>query len=243
MINIKLEKFEGPLDLLLQLIEEEELDVTEISLVQVTDQYLEYLDQATDIDPSSLADFLVVAAQLLLIKSKALLPHLQIEEEEELSSDELAFRLREYKKFRDISKALLAMYQGKNICFEKQFTLSGEKVFYPGENLESGVLLQAFRQLAQNLERQEKLAEETVVKTVSIREKISLIRTFISRESKLKFGSLLDKSESKIDMIVTFLALLELIKQKTIKVSQDKQFGEILLEKYEIKEPVNNIDQ
>ena len=239
-VKIKIEKFEGPLDLLLQLIEQEELDVIDISLVQVTNQYLEYLDQADHIEPANLADFLVIAAQLLLIKSRALLPHLEIDEDEELSADELSFRLQEYKKFRDISEKIKGIYFSRRHSFEQQYFHTGEKVFYSGDNLGSKILVVAFRKLIQVLEKQEKLQEETVQKTVSIREKITMIRTFISKDAKVKFGSLLNNASGKIDMIVTFLALLELIKQQTIKVSQDEQFGNILVEKYEIPENNNS---
>ena len=120
--NIKLEQFEGPLDLLLQLTEQEKLDITRVSLAQIADQYLEYISNAKNITLAHLADFLSVASKLILIKSKALLPLLQFTEEEEEEIKDLEHQLAEYKKFKEAAQKL-------NDVFHSPFTYFSRKGF------------------------------------------------------------------------------------------------------------------
>lgn len=228
--QVKLEKFEGPLDLLLQLIEKEKLDITEISLARVTNQYLEYLNEIEKISPESLADFLVIAAQLILIKSKALLPELTLPEEDELSSEELALRLKEYKLFKEKARVLNQIYHNKYASFERQFN-EETIAFYPGKNLSLENLTNAIYNLIQEFNKFKILTQKTIKQTISLRMKINDLQKIISHELKIKFGSVLKKAKSRLEAIVSFLALLELVKQQLIKVEQQKTFGEIIVEK------------
>jgi segregation and condensation protein A len=228
--QVRLEKFEGPLDLLLQLIEKEELNITEISLAKVTNQFLKYLNEIEKINPESLADFLVVAAQLILIKSKALLPKLALPEEDELSSEELARRLQEYKIFKDKSRELNKIYRDKCASFERQFQ-EETVAFYPGKNLSLNSLTNAILSLTEELNKFKALAQKTIKQTISIKMKINYLQEMISKELKIKFKSVLQKAKTKLEAVVSFLALLELVKQQIIKVEQDKTFGEIIVEK------------
>lgn len=230
--QVQLEKFEGPLDLLLQLIEKEELDITEISLAKVTNQFLQYLNEIEKINPESLADFLVIAAQLILIKSRALLPELTLPEEDELSSEELALRLQEYKIFKEKSRELNKIYHNKYSAFERQF-FEEPTAFYPGKNLSLKSLTNAILSLTQELNKFKTLAQKTIKQTISIKMKINYLQEIISRELKIKFHSVLKKAKSRLEAIVSFLALLELVKQQLIKVEQDKTFGEIIVEKHQ----------
>ena len=232
--QVKLEKFEGPLDLLLQLIEKEKLDITEVSLAKICDQYVKYLKQVQEVDPGSLADFLVIAARLLLIKSRALLPEIEMSEEEELSIEELQERLREYKRFKDVAKKLKVLYFSSNTSFEQRFFLEEKRAFFPSENLTLENLLIAYKALLQILEREKKLATEYIPETISIEEKIAQLEDLILKKVNPRFQELLKHSQTKLESIVTFLALLELVKQRIVKVRQKKLFEDIVLERNKI---------
>ena len=228
--KIKLEKFEGPLDLLLELIENEKLDITEFSLAKVCNQFLEYIGSEENIGPSSLADFLLVAAQLILIKSRAILPNFELSEEEKVSAEELAFRLRECKKFKDAAKKLHVMYTSHKRSFEKQWQ---EKMvaFYPGKNLSCESLNSAFCDLAQILKTFEALKKETIKETVFLKKKIAEMQILISRQVNMRFNEIVKQAKNKLEAIVSFLALLELVKQKIICVNQADRFGDIEIAK------------
>lgn len=225
--RVKIEKFEGPLDLLLELIEKEKMDITEISLSNVADQFLKYIEEANIIDPSSLADFLSVAAKLILIKSKALLPELEMEEEDEESIEELKYRLQEYKRFKEAAQKIKSLYSNKDRLFEKAYIGKINTAFYPGDQLDQDRILLSARGLVNILDKFESLRQESVLETVSIKEKITDIQTMLSSQVEIKFTKIIEKSKSKVDAIVSFLALLELIKQKIISVSQKNNFEDI----------------
>lgn len=228
--KIKLEKFEGPLDLLLELIENEKLDITEFSLTKVCNQFLEYIGSEENIRPSSLADFLLVAAQLILIKSRAILPNFQLSEEEKVSAEELAFRLREYKKFKDAAKKLQIMYASRKCSFEKQWQ-GTMTAFYPGKNLSRETLNSAFCDLAQILKTFEALKKETIKETISLQKKIAEMQALISRQVNLRFNEIIKQAKNKLEAIISFLALLELVKQKIVHVNQANSFGDIEIAK------------
>lgn len=230
MYKVQLEKFEGPLDLLLELIESEKLSITEVSLAKVCDQYLKYLEIAENIAPSNLADFLLIAAQLILIKSKAILPDFKLSEEEKVSSEELAFRLREYKKFKEAAKKIYQMYLSKNVCFEKQVH-DMPVAFFPGKNLNKESLAASFYDLLRVLKQFEELEKETIRETISIKEKIANLQSLISREVNVKFNTIIKQAKTKLEAIVSFLALLELVRQKIVNVMQKDEFGEIEIKK------------
>ena len=229
--KVSIEKFEGPLDLLLNLIEKEKLDITEVSLKKVTDQFLEHIKEIEEIEAENLADFLILASQLILIKSRALLPDLDIEDEEEISAEELAFRLKEYKKFKDQAEKIDKIYKNNKISFEQEFCLQKSDVFAPGENLESKTLHQAMKSIVLSINKFKDLAKKTVKQTISIKDKIIDLQKIISREAKIKFKNIVEKSQNKMEAVVSFLALLELVKQQVVDVNQDKIFGDILLKK------------
>jgi segregation and condensation protein A len=242
MYKVQLEKFEGPLDLLLELIENEKLSITEVSLARVCDQYLKYLETAQNISPSNLADFLLVAAQLILIKSKAILPNFQFSENEKISSQELAWRLLQYKKFKEASKIILQIYLSKNVCFGKQVQ-ELPVAFYPGKNLTKNALSLAIYDLLRILKQFEILEKETIKETISIKEKIVYLQTLISREVNTKFNEIIKQAKTKLEAIVSFLALLELVKQKIVNVIQSDTFGEINIIKTKQQENIKTISR
>lgn len=231
--KVRIEQFEGPLDLLLDLIEKEKLDITELSLADVAEQFLEYLNQVEEMYPEELADFLVIATKLLLIKSKTLLPYLQTEEEDE--GESLEEQLKIYKKFLEAAKNIERIIgQGKFIFPKEQVKLKDIEVkFSPPENLRSKDLKEMFIEVLKNLEPIVRLPSAVLTKVVSLKEKIAYIQKAIISKARLSFNELLSQTEDRTDVIVTFLALLELMKQKVISVEQDKLFDDISVKKLE----------
>ena len=235
MITFTTDKFSGPLGLLLDLIQNEKLDITEVSLAKIADEYLKYIRKLSDsdIDPEELADFLVLAAKLLYIKSKALLPYLSKgEEDEELT--ELTEQLKIYQEFREASLELKKIIAKGNYLFlpplnksRRQF--SEEKIFSPPAKLNDSLLQEKFLEIIQRLEKrqEEKLPEKSLEPKINIEEKILELRKELSKKIRINFSKILAKSESKTEVVVSFLALLELIKQRELIFEQDDLFSEI----------------
>jgi segregation and condensation protein A len=228
MYQVKTEKFEGPLDLLLQLIEREEMDISEISLAKITDEYIRHLEGMDNLDPTEMADFLVVAAKLLWIKSKAILPSLQEPDEE---GNDLANQLRLYKEFRDVSLLVHKMILKRRFTFVRERPLvAGEVFFNPPAWLTKEKLNQVLREILADLEPIVRLPRGIVKGAISIQEKIQEIRNMIAKNTELSFQSMIGKAKNKVEVIVNFLAVLELLKQKTVSATQNKLFGDINIE-------------
>jgi segregation and condensation protein A len=230
MYKIKTEKFEGPLDLLLRLIEDQKFDISEISLAQVTDQYVERLKEIRN--PGELADFLVVAAKLLWIKSKILLPSLDLGGEEEC---DLESQLKIYKEYLEASFKIHKMILGKNFAFvhERLPVQKNDVIFNPPKWLNKSKLAEVLKKFLINLEPIIVLPKAVLEKTISIQESIAKIKDLIQKRLEISFGSVIKNAKNKIEIIVNFLALLELVKQKTIAVNQNKMFGDINIQKKE----------
>jgi segregation and condensation protein A len=238
MIDVKLEKFEGPLSLLLQLIEKEELDITQISLAKIADQYIEYIRKSAAINPEEMADFLVVAAKLLLIKSKALLPFLFPEEEEEI--EELEHQLLMYKEFLEAAKKINTILNKGKFMFAKEFNrkavMNGAKFFSPPKKLIAVDMATVFGELIERVKPAEKLEETTIEDKINIEDKIFSIKNLIKQRIKLSFNQVLNEARSKTEVIVSFLAILELMRQKHVILAQDELFSEIVISEYVITE-------
>lgn len=227
MYQVKLEKFEGPMNLLLELIEKEKMNITELSLAKVSDQYLEYIKNNDNIQLENLADFLSVASKLILIKSRALLPMLKFSEEEEDEIQDLARQLAEFKKFKDISKKLGELAHSGKICYSRAGFLGVRPVFYPPENINAYDLKNSFLRVLSEIPVIEKLQEEIVNEVITLEEKISELEIKLRKKVETSFSELMAKAENKIDVIVSFLALLEMIKQKIIQAEQEDLFRDI----------------
>ncbi|MFA6042778.1 MAG: ScpA family protein [Patescibacteria group bacterium] len=230
MRNITVEKFEGPLDLLLQLIETEELDITQVALAQVTEQYLRTLEGATNVGPEELADFLVVAAKLLLIKSRVLLPQLQVGDETEAT--DLERQLKMYKAYLDASRAVAKIIHKRRFTFGRgKPAVMIEQKFSPPPSLTSAALHVTFLTVLQELEPIISLPKAVIERTVSIAEKIEHIRVLILDQALVSFKQIVQQAGSKTDVIVSFLALLELVKQRGIMVKQTALFDDIAIQR------------
>lgn len=224
---VRLDSFEGPLDLLLRLIERAELDITTISLAQVTDQYLAYIRQLDTIHPDLLADFLVVAAKLILIKSRALLPQAPKpdDEEEEIGQD-LVRQLEEYRRFKEASQHLREREEQGLRSFVRAAPLSVQpKGLAPGEASLADLLAALERVLGST----PSAPVSTVVAPVliTIDDKIRAIEAALASSHRVHFSGLLMRARSRVEVVVTFLAILELIKLGKVRAEQDGPFGEI----------------
>ena len=228
--RIKIEKFEGPLDLLLDLIEKEKMDITEVSLSKVADQYLAYIEQADVIDPSNLADFLSVAAKLILLKSKALLPELEIDDEDEESIEDLKYRLQEYKRFKDAAAEISVYETNRRKLFSRK---SFEKYFVKKEistedYLNDISLFDLLLALKKALDNMPKITEHQVTRIdVTIEQQTEFILEKFTSNKAILFSELIKKIQEKIVIIVTFMALLDLINKKQLTVKQSKNFDDI----------------
>lgn len=233
-MQVKTEKFFGPLELLLRLIEREEMDITEISLAKIADEYVEYIQGADNIDSDQIADFLVIAAKLLYIKSRALLPYLYNSEEDEDAAD-LERQLRMYKEFLEAAVTIEQLLARKKFSFPKDFTkisrrsqLLGGVKFTPPATLTKELLQERFLRFLSGLEVKEApLGEAKIEVTISIEERISHIKKLIANQARFNFSKMLREAQSRTELIVNFLAVLELAKQRELFFEQGDLFGEI----------------
>lgn len=226
--KVQLNVYEGPLDLLLGLIESAELDITKVSLARVTDQYLEYLHAARDRHLEDLASFLIVAAKLLQIKSEALLPRPpEREVDEEDPGDSLARQLILYKKFKHSAEHLDVRQQHGLRSFLR---LAAPPSIDPKLDL-TGVTLQdlvsAFKlalSASHDLESMQRVADGPRIR---VRDRIVHIMDMLRQKGKITFQQVLHSARSRVEIVVSFLAMLELVKQSRIEAQQDALFGEI----------------
>jgi segregation and condensation protein A len=229
--KVKLEVFEGPLDLLLYLIKKDEVDVYDVSIERITQQYLEFMEAFKVLDLEVAGEFVVMAANLIYIKSRSLLPvAVQPPDEEAEEEDprwELVRQLVEYKKFKDAA----AQLSQKELEQSKMFTRLPETEPAPERPLgDVSVfdLINAFNGILKRLNHREDL-REIFEENYTVSDKIDLIMKMMAAGVPLKFTELFASVASRAEIVVTFLALLELIRLKQIKAAQEDAFGEITL--------------
>jgi segregation and condensation protein A len=227
-VTFRVEKFEGPLDLLLQLIEREELDITEISLAGVAEQYVEYVHaNKGKIPPEELADFLVVAAKLVYMKSRLLLPSLEDEELEE--GPDLATQLRLYQQFMGAATELNHTWNAKRVCYgrDPRPMRSLEPKFSPPPNVAVEDLRNIMQHLIARLAPIVKLPQAAIKRIVRIQDKIAELANRLRSVAKMTFASFVSKAKDKQERLVSFLALLELVKQRVVTADQSENFEDI----------------
>lgn len=230
--EVDLPDFQGPLDLLLSLIEQEELDITKISLARVTDQYLGHLEILKDTVPDDLTDFLVVAAKLILIKSEVLLPRpppILIEEDHEDVGDELARQLRLYKQFKDIAGHLRSVEDKGWRSFVRLVTIiKVEPKLADGEGSLEALLVAARNALA--IKAEDPGVDDVISpEVVTLGQQMVHIWREITSHQTITFQRLLSPTKNRIEVIVTLLAILELIKRNIITVEQTRHFADITI--------------
>lgn len=231
--EIKLEKFSGPLEKLLELIEERKLEISEISLAEVTGDFLKYVKTLEKVESQILADFVVVAAKLLLIKSKILLPEFELTKEEEVEIKDLETRLKIYREFKLASQNIKQLWGRNNISFSRPlFMALGEtsNFFYPSANLKISSLTNAISNLTSTL--REFFLEPQKIKSViiTIEQKMKGLLSRLETATRQSFQEL-TKRQPRQEIIVLFLAILHLLKDQLINVEQNSQFGDIIINK------------
>jgi len=230
MHQVKISNFEGPFDLLLQLIEQEEMDISQISLAHVTEQYLRTLEKAENIPADELADFLVIAAKLLLIKSRILLPQMQVEGAEEAT--ELERQLKIFKEYLEASRGIAKIIHKRRFTFGRgKPAMVIEEEFSPPPSLTAATMRELFLGVLREIEPIIALPKAVVERTVSIAEKIEAIRALILDKAIVSFQSVMGSAKSRTDVIISFLAVLELVKQRTVMVTQNVLFHDISIKR------------
>lgn len=229
--SVRITAFEGPLDLLLQLVESNEREITTVSLVEVTDPFVQYVrENQGSIPPDVLADFLMVAARLVYLKSKALLPGFTDPELEE--GPDLETQLKMYKTFVEIAAKIGEMAKDGPRTFSRMQRPVVQKLegFVPPPGVTSEVLRDLYVRVTQRLEPLLRLPKAAIERVISIEEKIQQLHERVKGAARLSFHAFLAESSGRAEMVVSFLALLELIKQRSVTVNQDDAFQEISIE-------------
>ena len=235
--SLKLENFEGPLDLLCHLVDKNKMDIYKVNISEITDQYIKYIETMKELKLEVTSEFLVMASTLLYLKSKSLLPKVDLEGETELTEEELIFRIIEYKKYKEISKKLREQFEQ----FSKRIYKLQEKIELPNRKLEkeyssseiaevySSLIERNKNKINKNAANIEKLA---ISEKVTVKSKIKDIFTELSKKPKFIFNKLCKANKySKLETVTAFSGVLELSKQKTILTEQEKAFGDITIEK------------
>lgn len=230
--QVKLERFEGPLDLLLFLIKQEKINIYDIPIARITEQYLTYLDQIALTDLESAGDFLLMAATLMRIKARMLLP--STSEGDELEEDprrELVDRLLEYQKFKEAASTLKGMAKERGLLFSR-----GMREMLPGTDeppeLEPATfydLMRAFNHVLKRASYREALQVER--EEHSIEDKRTEILERLSESGRVLFEDLFGGDVTRLSVVVMFIALLDLIRTRDVEIGQTRRFGEIWIEK------------
>lgn len=234
--KVKLDVFEGPLDLLLYLVKKDEVDVYDIEIGRITRQYLEYLEALEAIDVEVAGEFIVMAAHLLFIKSRTLLPvDLQGPEEEEGEDDdprwELIRQLIEYKKFKEAAGELKNREEWSAKLFGRAPTapITDGGATLLAEEVGSLDLIAAFQRVLARLEKSKGADREIEVDRFTVSEKIDYVLKVLPESEPLRFEELFAGQLTRGEVVATFLALLELVRLRHVSVIQEETFGEILL--------------
>jgi segregation and condensation protein A len=260
--ELQIGEFKGPLDTLLELIEDEKLSINEVSLAKVTDGFLRYLDdlkssigvavaaqegnseaegddaisQALRADLRLLADFVAVASRLIFLKSKYLLPGLELTEEEEADIKDLEARLQIYQQLKPALKILGALWRESHHSYSRPYLanksafLAEHALFYPGKNLDRENLYNALARIFETIKTYELETETIKERIVTLEEKISEVLGRVQKEGDMRFKNL-SGDRSRGEMIVVFLALLHLAREQLVLLEQMESFSDILVKK------------
>jgi len=235
--TIKTHIFEGPLDTLLALIEKRKLFINDISLAQVADDYIAYVKSLEDFPIADSAHFILIASTLVLIKSKSLLPDLTLSEEEQGNITDLEDRLRQYQKYKALSEHLRSRF-GIHMSYIRLQSKEKKILFTPDKNTNIERIHQTIRDVIQNLPKLEAVPKAVVKQVVSLEETIERLTHRITSTLRMSFKDFSGIGrEEKVSVIVSFLAMLELVKQGIIHVRQDKDFHDIEMETHSVGVP------
>lgn len=234
--SIKIENFEGPLDLLIYLIEKNKMDIYDINLAEITDQYIEYLNKMEEMNLEIASEFLVMASTLILLKSKSLLPK-QLEDEEEITEEELIRRIIEYKKYKEIIKK-----------FKEQYENSGDRLYgvreeiqLPKQKLEKEynkeIIPELYKKLIERNEQKKNQNAKNIEKiaiseSYSVGSKVKEMFKVLIKQKKFVFNKLFSiKEHNKQEVVTAFSGILEMSRRSKVITTQEEVFGDILVEK------------
>lgn len=234
--NIKLENFEGPLDLLCHLVDKNKMDIDKVNITQITDQYIEYLNAMEKMNLEITSEFVVMLSTLVYLKSKKLLP-VDVEDDEEITEEELIRRIIEYKKYKEIIKTLKENY---NTYSKRMFKLP-EKIELPNRKLERKYekdnIVDSYKLLIERNENKKNknaanIEKIAILETVTVASKVKDILKELIKKQKFVFSKLCASNKyTKLETVTAFSGILELDRRKKIKTNQEKNFAEILVEK------------
>lgn len=238
--SIKLENFEGPLDLLCHLIDKNKMDIYDIDLSEITEQYIDYIKQMEQLNLEITSEFLVMSSTLLYLKSKHLLPKVQ-EEEEEITEEELIRRIIEYKQYKEITKKLKENF----LQYSKRFYKSAEEIELPKQKIEKeydnriipeiykGILQKNAEKINENASNIEKIA---ITETYSVGDTVKQMYRALVKFKKFSFNKLFSlKKHDKKEVVTAFSGLLEMSRRSKVITEQEELFGNIEVEKNKVK--------
>jgi segregation and condensation protein A len=244
--ELKLEKFSGPLEKLLELIESRELGLDDVSLAKVTDDFLKYLDEfrktATTNDENAfrmdlrvLADFISVASRLILLKSKYLLPGLALTDDEEAEIKDLETRLERYRELRPAIRALGKLWRESHTSYSRPYFLGrgasfagGQRVFYPGTNTDAASLAESLRKIFSTITTYEMETETIKEKIISLEEKIQDVLNRVLQGGDTNLAAL-SGEKTRAEMVLVFLAILHLAREQLVQIEQGESFSDIIV--------------
>lgn len=235
--EIKINEFEGPLDLLLHLIKKSNIDIYDISLEEITNQYLDYINSMKELNLDIASEYLVMASELLEYKSKSLLPKKEsaVDEYEEDPKEELIKRLVDYKRYKEITSAFKELESIRGNIYTKSPSNINE---YSEKKLDSGSmsaddLISAFKKFMERKEFEKPINTKITTKELSVSERIEGVRNILKNKKSINFVDLFD-NYNKSYVVVTFLSILEMSKNKEITIIQDNNFSGILIKGCEL---------
>ena len=233
---IKIENFEGPLDLLCHLIDKNKMDICDVNITKITDQYIDYINQMKKMNLEVTSEFILMASTLIYLKSKKVLPNVG-DEEEEISEEELIRRIIEYKKYKEITSTLKEMYEKSSVRYYK----IPEEIKLPKQNLEEDFIpeniINMYKELVEKNENKrnedaaniEKIA---ITDTYTVASKVKFMLKELMKKPKFVFGTLFSiQKQNKAEVVTAFSGLLELSKRNKVITTQEELFGDIEVEK------------
>ena len=233
--KFKINEFEGPLDLLLHLIKEDNMDIMDIEIVKLTDQYLDYINSMKKLNLNIASEYLVLASELMYLKSKTLLPKIDDEEENdeyEEAKENLMNRLLEYKQYKEVTETLKILEQSRSEIYTKEISNLDE---YKSEEIKLNDdisledLVEAFKKYLKRMEYKKPLSTKVATKEISVKERRKSIRNILKVKKKVEFFELFEDF-SKPYVVATFLSILEMAKEKELTIKQENNFDKIYCE-------------
>lgn len=228
--EVKIDEFEGPLDLLLHLIKKSNIDIYDISLEEITNQYMDYIKEMKKLNLDIASEYLVMASELLEYKSKSLLPKKEEEEEEDIK-DTLIQKLIDYKKYKEITSAFKELENERSNIYTKtpSNVLDFEDKIINNDNVTVDDLIEAFKNFMKRIEYEKPLNTKITTKELSVSDRIVHIRDVLKTKKRVNFMDLFD-IKTKSYVVVTFLSILEMSKNNEIILKQKDNFDNIIIE-------------